>query len=243
MGAASSTHGPVSRYKQHYRKMYGSTSVINAFQEPALVPSGICQLHSDWTKCKLLSAEKMGESSLLLNFELPDLSRSLGLSTCACILARGGVGDDGVPVIRPYTPLSTNNLIGSFELMVKVYPDGKCSQAMAKLKVGDTMDFKHVGGNVKIQYPFNKKKIGMICCGTGITPMIQALFALLNTDDDQTEVVLIYASAHSKDILLMDLLDSWSFKFRHRFTCHYGASFFPSSSRLKQRRFCFVGQQ
>jgi cytochrome-b5 reductase len=53
------------------------------------------------------------------------------------------------------------------ELLVKVYPKGKLSSAMDALPIGGTMDFKHIPFNVKIQYPFGKKRIGMICGGTG----------------------------------------------------------------------------
>lgn len=48
--------------------------------------------------------------------------------------------------------------------------------------------------SVEGQYPFGKKAIGMICGGTGITPMIQALHALLGTVGDNTTVSMLYGS-------------------------------------------------
>ena len=39
----------------------------------------------------------------------------LGLSTCACVLARGGADEKGDWVIRPYTPVSTNAMMGKFQ--------------------------------------------------------------------------------------------------------------------------------
>ena len=63
--------------------------------------------------------------------------------------------------------------------------------------------------SVKLQAPFSQKKIIMLVGGTGITPMIQALHAILGGDDDN-EVVLFYGSRTQDDILGFDLLDSWA---------------------------------
>ena len=83
------------------------------------------------------------------------------------------------------------------------------------------VSFKHIPINVKIQYPFGRPKfIGLISGGTGITPMIQALHALLDpTDEDaatepsdkRTEkIVLLYGSRNKEDILADELLNSWA---------------------------------
>ena len=34
---------------------------------------------------------------------------------------------EGNPVVRPYTPVSTNEMVGQFELMVKIYEKGVLS--------------------------------------------------------------------------------------------------------------------
>merc|ERR1712146_528873 len=63
----------------------------------------------------------------------------------------------------------------------------------------------------KIQYPFNdKKSIGMIVGGTGITPMIQALHCILGTKDDSSKVAMLYGSKTWKDILAKETLDAWT---------------------------------
>ena len=96
--------------------------------------------------------------------------------------AEGGAKDawDGSDAVRPYTPISTNAMVGKFELMVKIYEKGKMGQHLDSMEVGDFLDFKHIPFNVKVQYPFNRRVIGMICGGTGVTPMLQALHALLD---------------------------------------------------------------
>lgn len=132
----------------------------------------------------------------------------MNLPTCACILTKY-LDEKGEKVVRPYTPCSTNATIGSFELMVKVYPDGKMTQHLVNMKIGDTLEFFFIKFNIKLQYPFNKKFIGMIVGGTGITPMIQALHAILGNKKDQTEVCILYGSRSSENILAKQLLDAW----------------------------------
>jgi cytochrome-b5 reductase len=54
---------------------------------------------------------------------------------------------------------------GHFDLMVKVYPEGKMSKHIGDLKEGDLLDFK--GPIMKLPYePNMKKKIGMIAGAT-----------------------------------------------------------------------------
>ena len=82
--------------------------------------------------------------------------------------------------MRPYTPISTNADKGTFDLLVKCYELGELSKVLGEMPIGDTsVSFKHIDFNVKLQYPFGKKRIGMIAGGSGITPMIQALRALI----------------------------------------------------------------
>merc|ERR1712196_458555 len=69
---------------------------------------------------------------------------------------------------------------------------------------------KHIEKNVKIQYPFGTKHLTMLVGGTGITPMIQALHAILGTPGDSTKVSMIFGNKTQKDILCKDLLESWA---------------------------------
>eukprot|EP00946_MAST-07B_sp_MAST-7B-sp1_P000688 g688.t1 len=154
----------------------------------------------------LLARMQVNHDSQLLTFGLPDSAETLGLSTCSCILAQSG------DTVRPYTPISTNADRGSFDLLVKCYELGELSKVLGEMPIGDTsVSFKHIDFNVKLQYPFGKKRIGMIAGGSGITPMIQALRALIDTPNDQTEEIrLLYGNKSSEDILCRDLLESWA---------------------------------
>jgi cytochrome-b5 reductase len=124
-----------------------------------LVPPGKCQFSDEFVPVPLMERIPVSSTSSVLRFGLPDTSAPLNLSTCACILAKAEIG--GEAVIRPYTPISTNELKGCFDLLVKDYgPTAKMSKLMCQdLKVGETVEFKHISFNVKIQAPFKPKKV------------------------------------------------------------------------------------
>lgn len=107
-------------------------------------------------------------------------------------------------------PVSTNAMVGKFQLVVKIYPLGKMSTHLKELTIGESIEFKHIDKNVKMQYPFGKKHITMLVGGTGITPMIQALHAILGTAGDSTQVTMLFGNKTQKDILCKDVLDSWA---------------------------------
>jgi hypothetical protein len=91
----------------------------------ALVPPGECQFTPDFTSVTLLERVAVSETTNVLRFATPNDTQPLNLSTCACILAKADLpkGDsvtETEPVIRPYTPISTNAQIGSFDLLIKV---------------------------------------------------------------------------------------------------------------------------
>ena len=92
-----------------------SSPPIKSTTEP-----GNCQLHEEFQALPLLAKYNVSPTSFVLRFGLPDSSKGLGLSTTACILAGAPIGQDGEMVVRPYTPISTNAMIGSFDLLVKV---------------------------------------------------------------------------------------------------------------------------
>lgn len=180
----------------------------------ALVPTGKCQFTTEFASVPLLKRWKISDTSSVLRFGLPDESAPLNLSTCACILAKLELPDlegNVEGVIRPYTPISTNAQIGSFDLLIKDYGEsGRMSTHLCSLEEGAKVSFKHIDFNVKMQAPFPYKKVCMLIGGTGITPMVQALHAVLGDPTNTTEVAVLYGSRVSDDILGKELLDTWN---------------------------------
>eukprot|EP00928_Gymnodinium_smaydae_P046617 TRINITY_DN31065_c0_g1_i1.p1 TRINITY_DN31065_c0_g1~~TRINITY_DN31065_c0_g1_i1.p1 ORF type:complete len:295 (-),score=67.46 TRINITY_DN31065_c0_g1_i1:140-976(-) len=208
----------------------------------AQVAPGQCVFGEAWSPAPLLSKVAVSHDTRIFTFGL-DKGKALGLSTCACILMKGPQDAEGNPVIRPYTPVSTNAMLDKFELMIKIYPDGKMSQYLESLEVGAPVDFKHVGGNVKIQYPFKEKKeIGMLVGGTGVTPMIQALHLALGTKDDTSKISMLYGSKTSKDILAKETVDKWAADYASRFSVTHVLSDEPADSEWKGAR-GFISQE
>jgi len=183
----------------------------------ATVPPGKCVFGDSWTKTALKEKKNISHDTRLLTFALDSEDKPLNLSTCACILARAD-DDAGNQVIRPYTPITPNSVKGTFDLILKVYPQGVMSQHFDKMKIGDSVEFKHIEKNVKIQYPFNKKHIGVLVGGTGVAPVIQALHAILGTSTDVTKVSLLFGNRTEEDILLRGTLDAWACMHKDRFT-------------------------
>jgi NAD(P)H-flavin reductase len=145
---------------------------------------------NEWVDSKLQETYDVNHNTKLFRFSF-DPEKNLGLNVASCLLAMADIGtkEDGSPkkVIRPYTPISPPDSKGYFDLMIKVYPQGLMSQHIAHLKPGDTLAVK--GPIPKLPYEPNKKKqIGMIAGGTGVTPMLQVLDAILSNPDDNTQV-------------------------------------------------------
>jgi len=87
---------------------------------------------------------------------------------------------------------------------------------MASLKIGDIMRFKGPKGNF-IYTSGLCEHISMIAGGTGITPMLQIIRAVLGNPSDSTEISLIYANVNHDDILLREDLDKLSKLHSNRF--------------------------
>lgn len=111
-------------------------------------------------------------------------------------------------VVRSYTPISSDVNPGYFDLMIKSYPTGNISRHLSTLKVGDTMRVKGPKGAM-VYTPNMVRSFGMIAGGTGITPMLQIIRAILRgrKSGDKTGINLIFANVDEKDILLREDLD------------------------------------
>ncbi|RYG47242.1 hypothetical protein EON67_08750, partial [archaeon] len=92
-------------------------------------------------------------------------------------------------------------------LVVKVYPTGVVSKYFGDLKVGDEVEIK--GPIKKFDYvPNTWNAIGMIAGGSGITPMLQLIRAILDNPRDKTEVRLLFANKTPADVILKAELDA-----------------------------------
>lgn len=113
--------------------------------------------------------------------------------------------------MRSYTPISSDDNAGYFDLLIKKYPQGKISQHVSKLEIGQTLKVRGPKGQM-VYTTGLVRKFGMIAGGTGITPMLQIIRAITKArpkygGGDLTEIDLIFANVNEEDILLRGTLD------------------------------------
>ena len=107
----------------------------------SLVPPGNCQFGEKPIAVPLMQKTPVSSTSSVFRFACPDTSQPLNLSTCACLLAHADIR--GERVTRPYTPISTNDNIGFFDLLVKNYgPNSKMSFHLHQMHVGEQLELR-----------------------------------------------------------------------------------------------------
>ncbi|XP_070154657.1 NADH-cytochrome b5 reductase 3 isoform X2 [Polyergus mexicanus] len=177
----------------------------------------------------LIQKDIISHDTRRFRFGLPTSNHILGLPIGQHIHLTARIGEE--VVIRSYTPVSSDDDHGYVDLVIKVYfknvhpkfPEGgKLSQHLENMEIGDTIDFRGPSGrlvykgNGKISIKilrkeppmeYNVKKIVMLAGGTGITPMLQLIRAIIKDPTDETQTSLLFANQTEKDILLRDELD------------------------------------
>ncbi|KAK4448579.1 NADH-cytochrome b5 reductase 1 [Podospora aff. communis PSN243] len=148
----------------------------------------------------------------IYRFALPSYNSILGLpigqhiSIGAAIEQPDGSSKE---IVRSYTPISGDHQPGYFDLLIKSYPTGNISKHMASLAVGQSIRVKGPKGAF-VYTPNMVRHFGMIAGGTGITPMLQVVRAIIRgrAAGDTTQVDLIFANVTPQDILLKEDLDA-----------------------------------
>lgn len=192
---------------------------------------------------RLIAKENITHDTRRFVFGLPSKDHLLGLPLGKHVFL--SATKDGKYFSRPYTPVSLENQMGSFDLVIKVYnagvhpkfPEGgKMSQYLESLNIGDSVDIKGPKGRLHYKSPgvlnvknlvgpnqkdITVRKIGMIAGGTGITPMYQIIQAIINNPNDSTEMWLLFANQCEEDILMRKELEILSERHGDRFKLWY----------------------
>lgn len=177
----------------------------------------------------LIKKDIINHDTRKFRFALPTPNHVLGLPVGQHVHLTAKIAEE--IIIRSYTPVSSDDDHGYVDLVIKVYfknvhpkfPEGgKLSQYLDNLKIGDTVDFRGPSGRLVYKghgnfcikvlrksppMEYSVKKVVMLAGGTGITPMLQLIRAILKDPTDETQVSLLYANQTEKDILLRDELD------------------------------------
>uniref|UniRef100_P36859 Nitrate reductase [NADH] n=1 Tax=Petunia hybrida TaxID=4102 RepID=NIA_PETHY len=220
--------------------VHGSSSFsgfLAPIKELAPAVRSVALIPREKIPCKLVDKKSISHDVRKFRFALPSEDQVLGLPVgkhiflCAII-------DDKL-CMRAYTPTSTVDEVGYFELVVKIYfkgivpkfPNGgQMSQYLDSLPLGAFVDVKGPLGHIEYQGRGNflvhgkrkfAKKLAMLAGGTGITPVYQVMQAILKDPEDETEMHVVYANRTEDDILLKDELDSWAVKLPERVKVWY----------------------
>ncbi|XP_028766846.1 NADH--cytochrome b5 reductase 1-like [Neltuma alba] len=181
-------------------------------------PKG-CLNPEDFKEFKLVKRTQLSHNVAKFTFKLPTPTSVLGLPIGQHISCRGKDGQ-GEEVIKPYTPTTLDSDVGYFELVIKMYPQGRMSHHFREMRVGDYLAVKGPKGRFKYRIG-EVRAFGMIAGGSGITPMFQVARAILENPKDRTKVHLIYANVTYEDILLKGELDGLASKYPDRFKVYY----------------------
>eukprot|EP00252_Welwitschia_mirabilis_P006426 TRINITY_DN1730_c0_g1_i3.p1 TRINITY_DN1730_c0_g1~~TRINITY_DN1730_c0_g1_i3.p1 ORF type:complete len:889 (-),score=-56.13 TRINITY_DN1730_c0_g1_i3:448-3114(-) len=183
--------------------------------------------------CTLIAKTIVSHDARLFRFSLPSPDHILGLPIGKHLFLSAMI--DGKLQLRPYTPVSSDEDVGYFDLLIKIYfknthprfPEGGVmTQFLEALAIGDTIDVKgpygqiqyHGRGNFSVNGKTKcAKRLAMLAGGTGITPLYQIIKAILKDPEDDTEMFLVYANRTEDDILLRAELDEWA---ASRSNCH-----------------------
>jgi cytochrome-b5 reductase len=208
-------------------------------------PKKVILLESTTVKYQviLVDKEKLSHDTFRFRFKLPTMQHTLGLPVGTHVYLSARI--DGELTVRPYTPVTSEDDKGYFDLVIKVYykgvnenfPNGgKLTQYLDSLSIGDGIDVRGPGGLLEYEgrghfavKPDKKsvparafyRRLGMIAGGTGITPMLQIIRAIMKDPQDQTRISLIYANQTPDDILLRGELDDLKLEFPNRFDLWY----------------------
>lgn len=168
-------------------------------------------------KFTITEHKELNDGVLLITFKTHRPGRSINLP-CGKHIRLHYTEMDGSQVKRPYTPIRYREP-GSFQILMKVYENGKMGNYLKSRKAGDQIaisgpvgGMSYLGGGV-FKSPKVELKVSCLCLvagGTGLTPMFQILDEVFNNKSDKLKVYLIYAASTEKDIYLKKELNFYN---------------------------------
>lgn len=173
---------------------------------------------TEFQKFPLIQKTRVSHNSCVYRFGLPQSTDRLGLPIGQHISI--GAVINGKEVVRLYTPISTDDELGYFDLLIKTYENGNISRHVELKKIGESIEVRGPKGFFTYT-PNLVESFGMIAGGTGIAPMYQILTAILRNPADKTKILLLYANVSENDILLRAELEQMQEDHPDQFKIHY----------------------
>eukprot|EP01061_Rhynchopus_euleeides_P016803 TRINITY_DN2812_c0_g2_i1.p2 TRINITY_DN2812_c0_g2~~TRINITY_DN2812_c0_g2_i1.p2 ORF type:complete len:282 (+),score=140.09 TRINITY_DN2812_c0_g2_i1:92-937(+) len=168
----------------------------------------------------LVNIEKLNHNSKVYVFGFPGKEDVLGLPVGKHVSLSTKI--EGKLVSRAYTPVSGDEVSGEVRIAVKIYPEGKMTQHLDHMSLGDSLnfggpkgDFEYLGRGgytiTKKGYAAGKRRtaaFSLIAGGSGLTPVLQVIEAIARDPKDTTQVYMMYANETEADIWYHERLEA-----------------------------------
>jgi ferredoxin-nitrite reductase len=190
-------------------------------------------------KLTLMEREVLSFDTRRLRFALPSAQAALGLPVGNHLLL-SLPGPDGALVSRPYTPVTGDDARGYVDLVVKVYSNGQFTQLLEHLPLGAVVlaegplggiayagrgVFQLRGGGQR-----RAQRLALVAGGSGITPVLALVRAILSDPADTTSISLLYANKSPADVLLRAELEAIATAHPRSFRVAFTVDAAPDSS-------------
>ncbi|RLN06670.1 hypothetical protein BBJ28_00018872 [Nothophytophthora sp. Chile5] len=185
---------------------------------------------SQWREFPLVFKQTVSEQTVKFTFELPG-KKLLGLEVPGQHLkVRAKI--NGQMIERAFTPTSKFSQPATFDLLVKVYPDGLMSSYLDALPIGASVEM--LGPQGVLGYPeagvvsvggqskqTNVRHLVLIAAGSGIAPMLQLLRAAVENRLDTTKITLVDCNHSLAHISALNQLEPLVNMFPGRIKVHH----------------------
>lgn len=203
------------------------------FLRPDTEPAPTTFLTQEHQSCRILDIKQVSRTAKIFKLKLPS-NTLLGLPAGKHLKLRcpntfkqetwnnaPNTEQDKEFIERKYTPISDEDQLGHFELIIKLYestdkfPDGgRMSKHLASLHVGDHVQVsgpvglhRYLGDGTfqKGRKTVSGKALAMIAGGSGITPILQLVRKVIQ-EQSGLKLSLLYANQSPADIICFDEL-------------------------------------
>ena len=229
--AAEETKQAVSKFGKWNRTKVDITSTMDWYQTPEGVPTVFDLMEKDsegFFDLPITEKTQISPDTYIYKVGFPNPEWMMGLHTCEHMSFRvPAEANGGKTHGRPYSPVSPIAQRGSMDFVIKCYPKteefpngGIMGQYIEKKEVGDTIRMRANLGRITYkgnytwykkkedEYLVNKKKLGFIAGGSGITPIYRVIDALYRAKDTEVTVNLLFTNKTEDDMLLREELDA-----------------------------------
>ncbi|KAF8601756.1 nitrate reductase [Ceratobasidium sp. AG-I] len=206
--------------------------------------SSIFLQKTKWKSARLQTITPISPDTSIFRFALQNPDQPLGLPVGQHVFVRLKRKDTGEIIQRAYTPVSMERDVGHIDLLIKMYLPtdeyplgGKMSVGFDQLIVDDAVELKGPLGSFVWNgkgsatwrgVEHRVKHLGLICAGSGITPILQVLRSVLeDAENEETTLWLLDSNRTEQDILCRDELFTFAER-KGRMKVHFTLSKSPN---------------